>query len=856
MRLCPKFRYKLTLSDREAYDNIILEEEEFMYTLKCKMCGGDLQVIDGENIAECEYCGSKQTVPTVDDDKKRKLYDRANRLRFNCEFDKASVAFESIVNEFPYDAESYWGLVLCKYGIEYVDDPLTGKKIPTCHRSSFDSVMEDADFEMVMENAEPDARRLYREEAKQIEEIRKGILEVSGKEEPYDIFICYKETDKNGDRTLDSVLAQDVYGALTDKGYRLFFSRISLEDKLGTEYEPYIFAALNSAKVMLAFGTDYEYYNAVWVKNEWSRFLKLMSSDKEKYLIPCYKDIDAYDIPKEFARFQAQDLGKIGAIQDLIRGIDKIFGRDKSSKTTSGGSNGYTDASNMDIGMSTLNSQNISLLKRGHMALEDAEYDRASNFFELVLNNDAECAQAYWGKVLSTKAVKNTNELAEHIVEIICETKKTETISFNRPKLVEVAREIDSGFNLLVDFSDEELSVLLEDQKKPETYESSIAYYNNLIKTMDESFLVGFLDDRNFDRALRYRDEAVRNNIEELIHNLKEKLSKIVLEEQKLESDNVKNANNENRGIAIEIRNRIQKAAADKEKAIEDKKKREEKIISQHESEKDVNDEIEREYADSLRRYEEEKKKYEADLFIANSRRAEYQREIFRMKQERDRLSGLQSIKKKKEIDNYIETLENQKNLVKMPDFPGAKPQRRSLSKLELEQQEEENDFTEIDPQSIVRCILSPSYKENYDICKQASYMIWQGTKQEKEFQIEEADRYYNDAKNLLQTLTIDIEGADNIKRHCQEKIKNLKENVAFIVVKDGMTTCPRCGKVQKGNRSLCLKCEIKFVIKKDKANNETSNIKQEEVSDVCHKCGNRIDQDMKYCPKCGAILK
>ena len=54
---------------------------------------------------------------------------------------------------------------------------------------------------------------------------------------------------------------------MTAKGYKVFFSRITLEDKLGMQYEPYIFAALNSAKVMLAFGTKYEYFHAVWVKN-------------------------------------------------------------------------------------------------------------------------------------------------------------------------------------------------------------------------------------------------------------------------------------------------------------------------------------------------------------------------------------------------------------------------------------------------------------------------------------------------------------------------------------------------------------------------------------------------------------
>ena len=56
---------------------------------------------------------------------------------------------------------------------------------------------------------------------------------------------------------MDSVIAQDIYKALTDEGYRVFFSRISLEGKLGAEFEPYIFAALNGAKVMIIVGTDY-----------------------------------------------------------------------------------------------------------------------------------------------------------------------------------------------------------------------------------------------------------------------------------------------------------------------------------------------------------------------------------------------------------------------------------------------------------------------------------------------------------------------------------------------------------------------------------------------------------------------
>ena len=373
-----------------------------MAIIKCKMCGGDLNLIAGASTAACDFCGSVQTIPNLDDEKKLIQFERAERLRRQCEFDKAAGIYKTIVADFRQEAEAYWGLVLCKYGIEYVDDPATGKKIPTCHRSSFDSIMEDSDFEQVMENADLMARRVYRDEAKQIEEIRKGIIAVSANEQPYDIFICYKETAENGNRTLDSVLAQDVYNALTDKGYRVFFSRISLEDKLGVEYEPYIFAALNSAKVMLVFGTDYEYFNAVWVKNEWSRFLKLMAKDKEKHLIPCFKGIDAYDMPKEFARLQAQDLGKVGAVQDLLRGIDKLLSRQQAM------------VKETVYAPSTASSPSVqSLLQRTQLFLEDGEWKTADDYCEKVLDIEPQNAWAYLYKMMAQMRVHTQGTLAE-----------------------------------------------------------------------------------------------------------------------------------------------------------------------------------------------------------------------------------------------------------------------------------------------------------------------------------------------------------------------------------------------------------------------------------------------------------
>lgn len=494
-----------------------------MAVLKCKMCGGDLNIEEGMSVCECEYCGTKQTIPVIDDEKKLKLFERANKLRANCEFDKAAGVYESIVAEYSEEAEGYWGLILCRYGIEYVDDPATGRKIATCHRSSFDSVMDDEDFELVMENSDAVSRAVYREEAKYIEEIRKGIIEVSGKEEPYDIFICYKETDEEGNRTLDSVMAQDVYNALTDKGYRVFFSRISLEDKLGVEYEPYIFAALNSAKIMLAFGTSYDYYNAVWVKNEWSRYLKLMAKDKTKHLIPCFKNVDAYDIPKEFAKLQAQDMGKIGALQDLLHGIDKLIAPESSTRQTSA-----QDA----VIYSQAGPNGDALLKRGFMALEDHEWNKATGFFEQVLDRNAENGWAYWGELLAEQKSDGCSMLAQNLNTKLSSNMHTNSLTV---EYSDYYKECQNKYFFMEIFSKKEINNLFYEVY---TYNSAVESVEKIISDNKEKFILA--DNKLYQRACQYADAELNNeidNLRQLIDDYLMKLHDEVKEKERVEKE-------------------------------------------------------------------------------------------------------------------------------------------------------------------------------------------------------------------------------------------------------------------------------------------------------------------------------
>ena len=371
-----------------------------MSIFKCKMCGGTLEINANETVATCEYCGTQQTLPRLDNDKKTNLYDRANHFRRNNEYDKAMGIYEQILNEDKTDAEAYWSLVLCRYGIEYVEDPATHRRVPTVNRAQYTSIFDDNNYKSAIQYADLLQKVVYEEEAKVINEIQKGILAISQNEEPFDVFICYKETDHNGRRTPDSVLANDLYHQLVQEGFKVFFARITLEDKLGSAYEPYIFAALNSAKVMVVLGTKSDYFNAVWVKNEWSRYLSLIKNGANKMLIPAYKDMDPYDMPDEFSHLQAQDMSKLGFMQDLIRGIKKILAVEEKTVVEKAAIVSEGNNSNVE-----------ALLMRAKMFLEDSEWEKANEYCERILDNNPQCAEAYLIKVFARYNVKDIDSL-------------------------------------------------------------------------------------------------------------------------------------------------------------------------------------------------------------------------------------------------------------------------------------------------------------------------------------------------------------------------------------------------------------------------------------------------------------
>ena len=471
-----------------------------MAVIKCKMCGGDIEISPEKSFGTCEYCGSTMTLPKVRDDQRAAAFNRGNHFRRMGEFDKALGVYERIVAEDDGDAEAHWCCALCRFGIEYVEDPVSYEWLPTCHRASFDSFLEDVDYLAALEHSDGITRRQYQKDAAKIAEVQRGILATSQNAEPYDVFISYKELDANGERTKDSILAQDIYYQLVEQGRRVFFSRITLEDIPGTQYEPYIFAALNSAKVMIVVGTSPENLNAVWVKNEWSRFLAMMRKDKSKLLIPCYRDMDAYDLPEQLAVLMSYDMGRIGFIQDLIRGVSKVLDAEKQKEAPQ-------KKETVVIQQSSGGPNVQAMLDRGSMALEDKKWEDAQGFFNRALDMDAKCGEAYLGLFLVEKKSRNVDEYAAAQIERLrnCRQEKLTACDQQEERIQKTIQD-----NVVPGYLDEEKLVSLFTFNR--TYTSQLHSRQEQLQEKKDFFK----ENRTLNRAKQYAEPALMEKLKKM----------------------------------------------------------------------------------------------------------------------------------------------------------------------------------------------------------------------------------------------------------------------------------------------------------------------------------------------------
>lgn len=397
----------------------------------CKTCGGPVNRVG--NYYVCEYCRNKWEIDSGND---VHAVDRANAwsaLR-DGDFEKAVELFENIIVKEAKNHEAYWGRALALAGIVYVTDMNENKKVPTCNNITENSFMNDKDVQKAISLAPSDIADGYKQQAEYIEKVRVEWLEKASKEPAYDVFISFKDSDcENGiERTQDSIDAQDLYNALVAEGYKVFFSRISLRDKIAEQYEPYIYNAIKTAKVMIVFGEKAEYFSSVWIKNEWSRFKsRIEKGEKHKNsLVVVYKNMNPGELPVVLKSRQCLNASDMTFLSDLTRHIKRVVEESKRNvhleKIEIAGGQIAKKASTLTVNSvqtrevgagaiaetSISEKQSISLIQT---YLGEHQWQEAATLVDDVLFNNPSCAEAIWCKLLSTYQAATNDALVKKL---------------------------------------------------------------------------------------------------------------------------------------------------------------------------------------------------------------------------------------------------------------------------------------------------------------------------------------------------------------------------------------------------------------------------------------------------------
>ena len=301
----------------------------------CRVCGGALK-----NCGTYYKCVCCDTEYRIDDSMTKAeveaYFDRLNDFA-DAErnlsvapprFDEAESEFSLIVQKYPDWSAGYWGLVRAKFGIKFERD-LSGKAVPSCYKSTYEDFRNTDEYKKAIALAEtPELRQSYEGWADYIARDTKEWREEAQKYD-YDVFICFKASnDLDGSETRDAREMHKLYDLLKDKGYRVFFSPVTLitDGVVGKGSGPYIFNALDKAKALIVYGSRKEYFSSTWVQNEWQRYLRAIKAGKKEKdsLIVLYEGFNPKELPQGLRRIQGIEYG-ISAYPAVLSALKRIY---------------------------------------------------------------------------------------------------------------------------------------------------------------------------------------------------------------------------------------------------------------------------------------------------------------------------------------------------------------------------------------------------------------------------------------------------------------------------------------------------------------------------------------------------
>ena len=485
----------------------------------CPNCGCNIFVERAKGLV-CESCGTR--IKTDDD------FGEASSIMRDIEarlFENAVARCQSALREHPTNSKLNWLYFLAKNNIYYVSDPVTKERKPTFFNDFFtrDKVSSDKNLKLAIENAEPDTAEYYKKQAEKIEAFRLEACDNMGVKNYCDIFISFKAkeevTDKAGNvrrvDTEDVKIGRELYEYFTKRNYTVFFSPVSIGegDVEGENYEPKIFSALASCQCMILIGTQGEYLESEWVKNEWTRYLYFADAAKvgknsrlrkpENSLLYVYDRDVPSDLPYQINQIQGYNNADRDFLERIFEKVRSIIGAGnragvtrvklgggskKKAKTVAGETLQTAELGNFDVSkksstvkgnlvVKSLESKSEyhvpastqRIIENAYDALKNRRFDAAMKRFDSVLQS-GENFDAIYGKILCSIKTKSEEDFvinAERFKEyplldraIECADKeqlvKIADLVLNACKTCFADCEIDEGvafFNVLIKYN-------------------------------------------------------------------------------------------------------------------------------------------------------------------------------------------------------------------------------------------------------------------------------------------------------------------------------------------------------------------------------------------------------------------
>ena len=417
-----------------------MENEQKFIKDKCPSCTGDELIFNQlDHTWKCTFCGS--VFKKEEDQFLGGRIDEASELRNHLDFDEALELLDELIEKYPTNAELYFQRILSRYGVTYVDEDENRSSKPTLCRASETKISELADYTKLKQNAPKELKEFYFSKIEELEALRSDIIKRASKQQPFDVFICYKKSVPGMNAfTYDSGKAREIYEKLTKSGYNVFFAEETLADFTGQEYEPVIYNALYSAKVMLVIAaSDPAYVAAPWVKNEWSRFIALIESEKTnpRAIVPVLcNGFRVEDLPAKLSKRQILEYD--GSFTDKINKVLKTFvKRGVSTNITRNSVETKVEVKPIEVkevvvekrgfgGKTTdiaITTRETTALESCRSWLEHKKFKNVINKTEEVLKNNPESQEAAWLYIMASIACTDLDSANDYVFTRFSESK-------------------------------------------------------------------------------------------------------------------------------------------------------------------------------------------------------------------------------------------------------------------------------------------------------------------------------------------------------------------------------------------------------------------------------------------------